>query len=184
MKYFELTDDVTVPKRWHLGEVTLADGTEPNLLDGISFGDGGMLAVPVDRPGRVLEFSLTSLGVPIATSRLAKAVSTVAGSDLESLPVNVAGQSGMMVLNAVRVLKCLDEERSEFMKWTKQDHRADLAGHFRQVTKLILAPDSVPAEAHLFRIEGWLVALIVSEAVKEAMEHVGCLGARFIELQT
>ena len=43
----------------------------------------------------------------------------------------------MVVLNSLRVLRCIDEERSEFVKWTKQDHRADLAGQYRQITKLV-----------------------------------------------
>ncbi len=33
-----------------------------------------------------------------------------------------------------------------------------------------------------FRVEGWLVALIVSEPVKEAMEQIGCFGAKFVEV--
>lgn len=44
------------------------------------------------------------------------------------------------------------------------------------------APNDVPSDAHFFRVEGWVVALIVSEAVKEAMERVGCMGAKFMEL--
>lgn len=78
----------------------------------------------------------------------------------------------------------LDEARSEFIKWTEHDHRADLAGEFRQVTKLVLARDTIPDDAHFFRIAGWEVALIVSEEVKSAMERVGCFGAEFIELET
>lgn len=70
------------------------------------------------------------------------------------------------------------------MKWTKEDHRADPAGEYRQVTKLFLAPDRIPSGAHFFRIDGWLVAVIVSDAVKDAMERVGCKGAKFIALPT
>ncbi len=86
------------------------------------------------------------------------------------------------MLNAVRVIRCLDEKRSEFIKWTEHDHRADLAGKYRQVTKLVLIPGAIPPDAHIFRVDGWEVALIVSEVVKVAMESVGCFGAKFTEL--
>lgn len=182
MKYFELLDDISLLNRWHLGEVTLNDGIEPRLRAGIPFEQTGNLTAPVTRPGRVLDFSLTSFAVPVATRQLAEVVAAVAGPDVQKLPVDIAGQAGMMVLNAVRVIRCLDEGRSEFIKWTKQDHRADLAGQYRQVTKLVLDSRAIPSDAHFFRVEGWLVALIVSEAIKNAMEREGCLGAKFIEV--
>ncbi|MGK4000938.1 imm11 family protein [Sorangium sp. So ce1024] len=183
-RYFRLLDDVTVPKRWHLGAATLADGTEPRLRAGIPFESSEIPSVPVTHAGRVLDFTLTSFAVPIASSRLADAVATVVGADVQRVPVDIAGQLGMVVLNALRVLRCVDELHSEFIKWTKQDHRPDLAGKYRQITKLVLDGAKVPHDAHLFRIEGSLVELIVSEAVKDAMVHVGCLGAKFIELET
>lgn len=182
MRYFELLDDVTVPGRWHLGELTLADGSEPRLRAGIRLEREGDLRATVSRPGRVLDFSLTSFAVPVASNGLAGAVSAVAGPDVQCVPVDLGGQGGMKVLNSVRVIRCLDETRSEFVKWTKQDHRADLAGQYRQVTKLIVDRTAIPPDAHFFRIEGWLIALIVSDAVKAAMERTGCVGAKFIDV--
>jgi len=35
---------------------------------------------------------------------------------------------------------------------------------------------------HLFRVDGWRVALIVSEGLKQIIELVGCRGARFEEV--
>ncbi|HRI67498.1 MAG TPA: hypothetical protein PK156_24810 [Polyangium sp.] len=81
------------------------------------------------------------------------------------------------------MIRCIDERRSEYLKWTKNDHRADLAGHYRQVTKLVLDRKSIPPDAHFFRIEYWEVVLVVSETVKNAMERVGCYGAKFTELE-
>lgn len=183
-RYFQLRDDVTIRGRWHLSDVVLATGAEPLLDAGKLVRDPGPLNGTVSHPGRVLEFTLTSFNVPIATSSLADAVRGIAGSDVQCLPVDIAGQPGMTVLNALRVIRCVDETRSEFIKWTKEDHRADLAGQYRQVTKFTLALDAVPSDAHFFRVEGWLVALVVSDAVRQAMERVGCVGAKFIELPT
>jgi hypothetical protein len=35
------------------------------------------------------------------------------------------------VLNAVRVVSCLDEGESEFIKWKAHDHRPDFLGQYR-----------------------------------------------------
>lgn len=183
-RYFRLLDDVTVPKRWHLGSATLADGTEPRLRAAIRFESSETPSIPVTHTGRVLDFTITSFAVPVANRRLTDAVTDVAGADVQPIPVNIAGQPGMFVLNTLRTLRCVDELHSEFIKWTKQDHRADLAGQYRQITKLVLDEAKIPRDAQIFRIEGSLVELIVSAAVKDAMERVGCLGAKFIELQT
>lgn len=181
-KYFRLLDDVTIPKRWHLGAAVLADGSEPRLRVGLRFDSSEVPTIPVTHAGRVLEFSLTSFAVPVTTKKLANTVRSVAGNDVQCIPVNVGGQVGMVVLNALRVIRCLDETRSEFIKWTIQDHRPDLAGQYRQITRLVLDAAAIPADAQFFRIEGSLVELVVSGDVKEAMESVGCLGAKFTPL--
>lgn len=179
-KYFELCDDVTISNRWHLGAAILADGTEPRLVAGIRLGSPETVRIQVTHPGRRLEFSLTSSAVPIVTPRLANAIRAVVDErDLQCVPVCVDGEIAMVALNAVHVIRCLDERRSEFVKWTMQDHRSDLAGQYRQITKLVLEGSAIPERAKLFRIDGSLVELIVSEDVKDAMEATGCFGAKF-----
>jgi hypothetical protein len=180
--FYQLRDDMTVAGRWHIGEVRTKNGFEPLLDTGTPFHGSEALFAEVTRGGRVLDFSLTSFAIPVATRGLAEEVHAIAGADLQCVPIDIANQSGMIVMNSVRVIRCLDETRSEFIKWTRQDHRADLAGQYRQVTKLFVDPRAIPSDAHFFRIESWLVALIVSEKVKMAMERVGCVGAKFIEV--
>jgi hypothetical protein len=179
VNYFELRDDMTVQNRWHLGEITLADGEEPQIAEGVPYRERAVPSVPVTHIGHVLDFSLTSFGVPIATSQIADVVAAVAKDDVQVVPVNIAGQSGMAVLNALRVVHCVDEARSEFIKWTKDDHRSDLMGAYRQVTNLVLDRVRIPADAHFFRVGGWVVALIVSEAVKTAIERLSVTGTKF-----
>jgi hypothetical protein len=181
-RYFELFDDMYIHGRWHLGDVLLPTGEEPLLSRATPLGQEGRLLVDVSHGGRVLDFTLTAFNVPVASSALASAVAKVAGSDVQCLPAEVAGQSGMVVLNALRVVRCIDDTRSEFIKWTEEDNRPDRMGGYRQVTKLVLLPGSIPADANFFRVKGWLVALVVSEGIKNAMERAGCLGAKFYEL--
>jgi|JI10StandDraft_1071094.scaffolds.fasta_scaffold40125_5 hypothetical protein len=74
-QYFQLRDDVTVHGRWHVAELLLPSGEEPLLDTGVPLRNPGPLAGTVSRPGRVLDFSLTSFSVPVATKRLADASS-------------------------------------------------------------------------------------------------------------
>ena len=178
-RYHQLRDDMTSPARWHLGEILSADGDEPLLDDG-QVCEKGALVAEVTHPGPVLSFSLTSFNTPIVSGPLARAIGPIAGMDVQCLPVVIAGQSGFQVMNVVRVVDCLDEEHSEFLKWTERDHRPDLVGRYKQVVNLRLDRSRIPADANFFRVARWTVALIVSDAVRKAMENVGCDGAKFI----
>lgn len=182
LHYFELFDDVSLPGRWHVAEVLLRDGSEPLLRAGVRLEDDPPLRGKVSRHGMVPEFSLTSFAVPVATTRLADAICSVAGPDVQRLPLEIPGKPALTVLNSTRLVDCLDETRSIFTSWTERDHRADLAGQYRQVTRLVLARDSIPSNAHFFRVARWPIALIVSGSTKAEMERTGCLGAKFMDV--
>lgn len=182
MNFFRLRDDKAIPKRWHLGFITCADGTEPQLLDGVVIDSCHKLVAPITHPGRALDFSLTSFAVPVATLSLSSAIKDAAGCDLQVIPLGLPVTEDMAILNVLRTIACVDESRSEFIKWTLQDHRADLAGQYRQVTKLAINKDVIPLDANIFRISGWPVALVVSEKMRSVMIHAGCEGAKFEEL--
>ncbi len=178
-KFFRLLDDVQIAKRWHLGQVCENGGTALELWKGTAIQKGQALTVEIDRPGRPLEFCLTSFAIPIANAALGAAIAAIAGTDLQRLPVTIRGCKDYEALNAVRMVKCLDEAASDFIKWTQSDHRQDLVGQYRMVTRLKIDSTRVPENGHFFRVEGWRVALIVSEAIRGAMEDVGCVGALF-----
>lgn len=181
MRYFKLTDDVEIPGRWHLGLITLQNGSEVSLVSGPA-ADAASSTARLSRPGKPLDFCLSSFAVPVVRRGLADAIKAVAPDDVQRLPVEIPGHAGFEVLITLRVIKCLDEHLSEFTKWTVNDHRADLAGQYRMVTRLRVRPEAIPATVNLFRIEGWLIGLIVSEPIKRAMEASGCIGARFVEV--
>lgn len=185
MKYFDLTEDMSsrMRWRWHVGAVLLPDGSEPRLHAGLKLNDTRPLRADVTHAGRVLEFCLTSFAVPIATKALADAVCSIATSDVQCLPVAIGDQAGMFALNSIRLIRCLNEQHSEFIKWTEEDRVPEKTGQYRQVTRLVLGREAIPQDAHFFRVDGWRIALIVSEAVKDAMVRVGCYGAAFTELE-
>ncbi len=186
MRYFDLCDDMSTRQRhrWHVGEIVLPDGTEPRLSAGMLLEDTRPLRADVYHVGHVLDFCHTTFGVPIATQELADAIKSIVKSDVQCIPITISGQVGRIVLNALRLIRCIDEQRSEFQKFTQDDPvRPDLAGHYRSVPKIVLQRSAIPADAQFFRIEYWEVVLVVSESVKTAMERVGCNGAKFIELE-
>lgn len=180
--YFRLIDDLTVSQRWHLGVAALADGSEPRLRAGLRYDMREVPDIAVTRPGRPLEFSLTSFAVPFVTPALGKAIVAAAGDDVQLVPVRIASSPEMAILNVVRVLPCLDEQRSAFVKWTAADHRSDLAGQYRQITKLSLDRAAIPPDVGVFRIWGSLVEIVVADRLKAAMEQVGCFGLTFCAL--
>jgi len=180
IKYYELFDDLAIPGRWHLGSVCAVDGFEPPLASGVHC-SCDLLLVGVHH-GRVeLDFCLTSFGVPVASTILAAAIESIVGRDVQRIPLSIMGRDNFEVLNVLRVVPCLDESRTEFLKWTDKDHRADLAGQYRQVVNLRVKPEAIPGDAHILRIDGWRSALIVSEVLRQEMERVGARGATFTD---
>src|SRR5262249_45444078 len=132
-------------------------------------------------PGRSLDYSSTVFNVPIVSDKLGLAIAVVAGHDVQRLPARVGGRVGYEAINCIRALDCLDEARSNFGKWTVNDHRPDLAGHYRWIYEMRVDPSRIPSDAHFFMIAGW-VAYIVSQELREAMEHAGCIGAKFADV--
>jgi len=172
-------DDVHIVNRWHLGEISQGGAASLELWNGTPIQSKMSLTVTVDRPGRPLDFSLTSFAAPVARKALGCAVGPIAGADLQRLPIVIDGHEDYEALNAVRVIDCLNEDESEFTKWTRKDHRPDLAGQYRMVTKLKIDTRRIPPDGQFFRVERWRIALIVSQAIRNAMEEAGCFGALF-----
>jgi hypothetical protein len=181
-RFSQLRDDMYIGGRWHLGEVSLPGGETPVLDAALPFSSTHLLEGRVSHPGVALDFSLTSFGVPVASKRIGEVFKSVADSDVQCLDLRIPGHGGLVAINCTRTIRCIDESRSEFIKWTPEDHRPELAGEYRQVTKLSLDVASIPLDVQCFRVKGWLVAIIISETLKDAMELAGCRGARFVPL--
>jgi hypothetical protein len=182
VRYFQLVDDVHVPGRWHIGDVSASSEPVPDLLSKQRLATDIALSAPVSHRGRVLEFCLNSFGVPVAKRTLADVIKAEAGTDVQVVPIIIVGNQqhdGFAIPHCLRSVECLDEAKTDFIKWTSKDHRPELAGQYRMVINLAIDPRKVPPDAHFFRVLGWPVALIVSQAVKEVMEKTGCVGAKF-----
>jgi hypothetical protein len=178
--FYDMKDEIGFPGRWHLADPDCAEG-----CDASDFRTGRPVSLrtrpdaQVHTPGVMLDFTLTDLAVPIVSSRLARVIRELGDQTIQWIPLTVGGREGYEIINATRILTCLDEERSEFLKWTEADERPDRIGRYRMVSRLVIDPARVPVGSHVFRIWGWYVTLIVSQAVVEAAQQVGAVGVVF-----
>jgi hypothetical protein len=177
--YYDLTDDMHLNGRWHLGRVFNDEG-----CDDSDFKMGRLAQirsrpiVELSVPGVPLDFSLTGINVPVISARFAEVLRPVVGADVQFIPTQVGDRHGYEIMNVLRLIDCIDESRSEFIKWTEKDHRADLAGQYRAVPKLKLASERIPSNVNIFRIKYWTVAIIVSDVFVEAARSIAAVGIK------
>ncbi|MFP2928079.1 imm11 family protein [Pyxidicoccus sp. 3LG] len=186
-RYFDLSEDVYLPGRWTPGHPTDASGRP--LDDPWQFRVGAPaklktgIRIPIDRPGKPLDFSHAAFSIPIIHARVASIFTTLAPNDVELIPVEIDLQPAQhFILNAVHALKCIDDTASEDVQyWTEEDGLPEKVGTYFSVAGMRIAPAKV-GNAHLFRPWGWTVALIVSEHIKQALEDADVTGTKFKEV--
>lgn len=184
-RFFRLVDDVSVPHRWHLGGPLDSRGhkvDDERFSDGLSLQVKERLKIPVEEPGRPLDFSEAGLGVPVVHVKVASAFSQLASADVQLIPVDVEGYPDQyLILVATRLIPCIDEEASRIRLWTQEDGEPERVGQYRDVRDLHIAKTRV-GQAKVFRPEGWEVALLVAEEIKDALDRMGATGTRFEEV--
>lgn len=185
-RYFELHDDVQVPRRWHLKNPAGADGRE--LDDPWQFTQGkplqisGRIRIPLEEAGRPLDFSEAGLGIPIVHVNVASTFSELAPGDVQLIPVDIEGHPDQyLLLVATRSIRCIDETASKVQFWKPEDGLPEMVGRYYAVDHLQIDKAKVGA-SKVFRPQGWEGALIVSADIKSALEHLGATGTRFEEV--
>ncbi|RKI43879.1 hypothetical protein D7X55_38585 [Corallococcus sp. AB049A] len=188
MRYFELIDDLHVPGRWSLGDPIDASGREvanPWMFrKGEAVGLESPLKIPVDHAGLALGFTLAGIGLaPVVLADVAAILSRLAPDDLQLFPVTIASEPGpYFLVNVLRLVRCIDDEASEeVLYWKPEDGRPEKVGKYRDVAGMRIDPTKV-GDAKVFRAWGWTVALIVSEDIKDALEHANVTGVKFREV--
>jgi hypothetical protein len=142
----------------------------------------GRLKIPVEIPGRPLDFSGAGLRIPIVHVKVASILSELAPGDVQLIPADVQGQPDQyLVLVATRLIRCIDEQASEVSFWTPEHGVPSKVGQYMGVDRLRIDKTRV-GNAQVFRLEGWSSTLIVSEAVKAALEGMNATGTRFEEV--
>jgi hypothetical protein len=182
-RYFELFDDVYVSGRWHLDEPVAQRGHKLEIglfRRGEPAHIEGPLRIPLYVPGKALDFSLADGAIPVVRARVAAVFAELAPHDVQFIPVEVEGESEPYVLlNITRVVKCIDDEASSSVRYYKPEHeQPERIGQYRSVIGMRIDPSKV-GDAQVFRTWGWKGTIVVSEAIKEALERLGVTGTKF-----
>ena len=186
-RYFRLLDDLHIPGRWELDDPVDLRGQELRtwlLARGESAHVEGRIRIPIYVPGRPLDFSLLAgAPIPVVRARVAVVFSELAPDDVQLIPVDVDGQAEPYVLlNITRVVKCIDDEASDEVRyWKLEDGQPEKLGQYRSVIGMRIDPSKV-GNARMFRTWGWQLAIVVSEAIKDALERMGATGTKFQEV--
>ncbi|MGZ3459487.1 MAG: imm11 family protein [Archangium sp.] len=185
-KYYDLFDNMSIPGRWNLRGPVDSQGER---IDTWQFKEGrvldikGPIRLSMKPAGIALEFSL-AMGIPVVHHRVVSLFERLGlQKEVQFIPVEVEGQTEpWFILNALQVIRCIDDARSEeVFYWLPEDDEPERVGEYRNVRGLKVDPAKI-GDANIFRPRGWLVVLIVSERVKQAMEEEGITGTEFIEV--
>jgi hypothetical protein len=140
------------------------------------------LRIPVETAGNPLDFTEAGISIPVVHVRVASMLAELATDDVQIIPVDVEGQPDQyLILVATRLIRCIDEKASRIELWTHEDGVPHKVGQYFSVRDLRI--DKAKAgSAKVFRLEGWIGPLIVSEEIKDALERMGATGTRFEEV--
>ncbi len=184
-RFFDLCDDLYVPHRWHLDTPIDSQGRKVHAWDfkrGTPVTVGGRLKIPIEIAGRPLDFSGAGLRIPVVHVKVASMLAERAPGDVQLIPADIEGQPDQyLVLVATRRIRCIDEEASEVSFWTPEHGVPEKVGQYMGVDRMRIDKTKV-GDTKVFRPEGWEVALIVSEEIKDALERMDATGTRFEEV--
>ncbi|QSQ12297.1 imm11 family protein [Myxococcus landrumensis] len=186
-RYFSLMEDVQAG-HWYLTDPLDATGQEVEDIWQFARGHAirlsSRLTFPISEPGRRLDFCMAGAGAtPIVHVKVANILAEMAPDDVQLIPVDVEGCPEQYVLLVVtKLIRCIDDQATEeVLYWKPEDERPDKLGQYRSVYGMRIDPTQV-GDAQVFRTWGWDIAIIVSEAIKKALERAGITGARFEEV--
>jgi len=185
--YFEIkTDDITCSDRWHLDMPRDAKGIEIDprvFVHGETYNGVRPASVAIDAkyPGREVQFNLAAFDMPVVSASVAGIIANIAPASIERFVISIPlAQEEYVILNVTQRARCVDEQRTEYVaKWMSGDMRPDKVGHYKALGGLQIDPCRTHG-LHVFRVEGWVIALVVSERVKLALEKVRDLGVTFV----
>jgi hypothetical protein len=184
-RFFELSDDMNVPHRWHLAM--------PRDRQGLKVDDGQFmrgapvrveerLRIPIESTGKPLDFTEAGIMIPVVHVRVASVFAELAPEDVQLIPVDVEGQPDQyLILVATHLIRCIDEQASRIQLWTHENGIPDMVGKYFSVRDLRIDKAKV-GRAKVFRCEGWTGPLIISGEIKNALERLGATGTRFEEV--
>ena len=205
--YYLLEDDLYTEGRWYLNRLCDRSGTQ---LDSREFQYGQLVDLgppmpaktwkegdPVDalpplkvlldlkRNGAPLDFTFTNADLPVVTAKVANMLAAIAPRDIQRIPVLVESrEEEYEIINVIRLIDCIDVNQSE-IQWYAPGNpiRPDFAGTPEMIMKLVIDPARAGGH-HIFRINNWKGAIVVSDVIKDAFERSQVSGVRFRQISS
>lgn len=178
--FFELVHDVEVPGMWHLGEITGPGGTVPNLRSGAPCAEPLHIEVTVN--GRPVDLTLTAFAIPVASAKVADMLKVEAGADVQLIAGQISGRGEFFVVNCLRIVDCIDENRTAGTRWSPHDAPPGQIGAYREISKLRVDAERIPPEVNVLRPAGWRVVCLVSERIRDWCVANKCKGVHFVRV--
>ncbi|PTL75610.1 hypothetical protein DAT35_54010 [Vitiosangium sp. GDMCC 1.1324] len=144
----------------------------------------GTPRISLAAPGRALDFSFTTLSIPLVHGRIVPIFESLGlQQQVQLIPSEVVGLTEpYFIVNVLRVIPCIDDARCERVEyWRPEDGAPDRVGDYRLVRGLRIDPYQV-GDADIFRPRGWSSVLLVSDRLKQALEDHQVGGIRFTEV--
>ncbi|HZI03683.1 MAG TPA: DUF1629 domain-containing protein [Archangium sp.] len=183
--FFRLADNMGLPHSWHLAMPRDCQGhkvDDRQFMFGTPVNIEGRLRIPLESPGQPLDFTEAGTSIPVVHVRVAAMFAELALDDVQLLPVDVEGQPDQyLILVATRLIRCIDEQASRIELWTHEDGVPHMVGQYASVRDMRIDKAKV-GNARVFRPDGWFISLLISEEIKDALEHMGATGTRFEEV--
>ena len=181
-RYYELEADPEAGSRWFLDCPLDLSGREvdPDLFTvGRKYESMEVLRIPLQYEGDRVHFNFAAFDMVVIPKWLALAILPLVGEEVQCIPAVVeASDEEYVILNILETRSCINEERSEFMKWTTDDDRPDKMGHYKMVTELKIDPSKVSG-TKMFRIIGWDIVIIAHQTIKDVFERNKVTGVSF-----
>lgn len=185
MKFYRLTEDMTILNKWYLSEINDVSYIEQwGFTTEPLFEISSALDIHIAEPGERNDYTENlTYNVPILSN---KAKSIFSKYDVSFSPINVYDLSdekiGEYYAMGVPIIECVNELESEFVKYQINDPiRPDKAGFYKRFYNLVLSENKIK-NMDIFRIEKYTIYLIVSERVKEDIEKAKLKGVCFEEV--
>jgi hypothetical protein len=183
--YYRMSNEEYVPERWYLKDPVSPTGAKLfapwgfRALDQLQ--DIGPLSIPVKQEGRLLDIDFTlGSSVLVVSERAAPVFHELALNDVQLIPTEVVGHPGRyFVVNTARIVDCVDAAACRAVRYVTPEHmQPNRIGEYYYIRGLRLDTSKI-GDARVFRLERYLLPLIVSEEVKEALERIGAVGGHF-----
>jgi len=181
MEYFQLTEQSS-DRSWG---VVVPPSQFENQETIWHFSDGKTLDIPrsirldIDK-GEPTDFSLTGFSIAIVSNSFRQVLETSWSDEIQFIRTTCGQDAILWILNVLHSVDCIDYDESSVQLCTSKGkafrHRY---GKPEMISRLVIDKSKVEGR-HIFRIADWRPAIIVSEAVRNAVEQRRLKGVAFI----